>query len=56
VALAVELEKDWEYPLRVRGGITYEVLGGLTLRLGAGTEPGTIHAGAAWTFGQTLQP
>ena len=43
--LRAELEKDVDYPMRIKGGVAYHVAGPVILRLGAGTNPAMLSMG-----------
>jgi hypothetical protein len=43
--LEAELEKDVDFPLRMKGGVAYRLAGPVFLRLGAGTNPATFTVG-----------
>lgn len=50
VLVALEAEKDLEYPIRVRFGTEYEFLNNLFLRVGMATEPAEYTFGMGYIF------
>lgn len=45
VNVGFELEKDVDFPLRVRAGLEYQAAEPLTVRTGFSSDPGTFHFG-----------
>jgi len=54
VSAALEAEKDWRYPLRMKAGIVYAVHPRFVLRWGVGTSPALVHAGVSWSLGRQM--
>jgi hypothetical protein len=52
--VAVEGEKDWRYPLRIKAGMDYQIHPRFAVRWGVGTEPATFHAGISWNLLQKM--
>ena len=53
--VALEFEKDIDFPLRFKGGFEYEIAGPVTLRSGFGINPATFHAGIGIRISEKLQ-
>ena len=47
-AVGMEMEKDWQHPLRFKAGIAHAIHPSLTFRIGASTNPALAHAGITW--------
>jgi len=43
--LLAELEKDVDYPVRIKSGVVYQPAGPLIIRMGVGTSPATFSVG-----------
>jgi hypothetical protein len=50
LGVAMEIEKDWRYEMRLKAGMDYKIHPRIALRWGVSTEPAMIHAGIAWNL------
>ncbi len=50
----LELEKDIEYPVRFKAGISYHIIEQLALRTGVATQPANLYLGIGYLLNQQL--
>jgi hypothetical protein len=53
-SFALELEKDVDFPLRLKGGVEYRPVEPLFLRAGFGNNPSMVHFGIGLAIGTAL--
>ena len=51
-SVGVEVEKDVDFPLRIKSGVEYMAVPSLRIRAGFSTEPSSFHLGIGWTAGE----
>ncbi len=47
--MTVEVEKDIDHPVMVKGGLEYQATKSFALRIGAATNPALVSFGAGYT-------
>jgi hypothetical protein len=50
VSVAMEAEKSWSHPLRIKAGMLYQLHPRIAVRWGISTYPALVHAGITWNL------